>query len=135
MPFEIVDGYELDTVHYYLPTESKESSSRVIQVFFIPGNPGTLAFYEQFFMNLCEMVRELFVERYSVEIHSAGHLNHHLTSGSDSSDRNHREYENYDLQMQISLSTAFCEKYIKLCDATCDCFTILIGHRCSNLFT
>jgi hypothetical protein len=135
MPFEKVDDYELDTIHHYFPvvdaTKPEVASSRIptLQIFFIPGNPGSLSFYDNFFSLLCRIASRLFAKKYNIEIHAATHLNHHLSKEEEHNEIHEQTYESYDLKTQIDLTTAFCKKHIKIASYHRDSFAVLIGHR------
>jgi hypothetical protein len=117
---EVVFGVETDVIHAY---NGDEEGSQDLDIFFVPGNPGTLEFYTDFldkFLCMCRAIKDL---SYRINLHAVGHANHHLNKASDASDNEHTGMQ-HGLDFQIQHLDCFIESIMSASNAK----LLLIGH-------
>ena len=95
------------------------------QIFFIPGNPGCLIYYEKFFKILheccCNSKRD-----YRVELHAVAHAGHHLSNiNKNCNNQNNKCRITYSLEEQNIHQAAFIKRHADISEST---EIMIIGH-------
>lgn len=136
MTSEDIIGVKTDTFHLTSSVRnSKIRPAKVLHVFFIAGNPGTLHFYISFLEKLFKGIvgSADFVAYDVIECHGVGHANHHLEDSSFDLSATPGDAESFNLEFQILHKLSFISSVLKRCpdDATSEqsnCEIMLIGH-------
>ena len=136
MRTEEIIGIKTDTIHLTSTVRSSSiQSPRVLHIFFIAGNPGTLHFYVSFLQKLFERIvnSECFESYDILQCHGVGHANHHLDRPSYDSSTTAGDAESFNLEFQILHKLAFISSVLdfSLGDVRYDqsnCDIMLIGH-------
>jgi Lipid-droplet associated hydrolase len=136
MTSEEIIGVKTDTFHL---TSSVRSSNirpvKVLHIFFVAGNPGTLHFYTSFLEKLYKNIVDSahFAKYDIIECHGVGHANHHLEGPSCDSSTTAGDAESFNLEFQILHKLSFISSVLTCSrDAATseqsNCEIMLIGH-------
>lgn len=119
---EVVQGIPCESIHLYGDSQCKPLTTKKYQIFFIPGNPGCLIYYEKFFKIVheycCKSKRD-----YRVELHAVSHAGHHLTDINKENKNKNRI--TYGLEEQNVHQAAFIHRHADVSEST---EIMIIGH-------
>ena len=123
-----INGIETDQI---LLTPTRGYKDKHYHIVFIPGNPGTIYFY-QYFLEYLHNIIEKQYNNVAITISSIGHANHHLKSNNEDINRN---YQKFGMNYQIRHQEMYIEELIlKECADDQIKEYILIGHSIGCYF-